>query len=159
MKFTTSISSGTDVRESATTKPQLTSLIDVMTILLVFLLKSFSVEGNLVRPSDDLSLPESRSDQRPQPALNVEITTTGINIDGAPIARITALSQHPDSLFIAPLGTHLQNLLHIQNNNAKEHDVIIQCDKRQDFKIVKKVMYTCAKSHYSNFSLLVLERE
>jgi hypothetical protein len=40
-----------------TFRPQLTSLIDVMTILLVFLIKSFSVDGNLITPSDDLILP------------------------------------------------------------------------------------------------------
>jgi len=35
-------------------KPQLTSLVDMLTILLVFLLKSFSVEGYLVSAATDL---------------------------------------------------------------------------------------------------------
>jgi biopolymer transport protein ExbD len=52
-------------RKMAIIKPQLTSLIDVMTILLVFLLKSFSVEGNLISVSTDMNLAESTSRKAP----------------------------------------------------------------------------------------------
>jgi biopolymer transport protein ExbD len=45
-------------------KPQLTSLIDVMTILLIYLLKSFSSEGEIVTVSKDLMLPESSAKKK-----------------------------------------------------------------------------------------------
>ena len=152
------LSAGTDNGSDGAIKPQLTSLIDVMTILLVFLLKSFSVEGDLVRPSEDLALPESRSIQRPKPALNVEITTSGINVDGQPVAPLSSAAD-TDSMLVPELDTWLRGLLQLTGNGDKEHEVNIQCDKTMDFKIVKKVMFTCARSHYSIFSLLVMEKE
>jgi biopolymer transport protein ExbD len=140
------------------TKPQLTSLIDVMTILLVFLLKSFSVEGTLVRPSDDLALPEANTTQRPVPALNVEITTNGINVDGRPVAGMDRIVQS-DSLMIPELYQWLTSLSQLTGTAEQDNEVIIQCDRYLDFKYVKKVMFTCSKARYSDFSLLVLEKE
>jgi biopolymer transport protein ExbD len=35
--------------------------------------------------------------------------------------------------------------------------VIIQCDSAIDFRVLKKVMYTCGKAQFSDFSLLVKE--
>lgn len=140
------------------TKPQLTSLIDVMTILLVFLLKSFSVEGDLVRPSDDLALPESNSTQRPVPALNVEITTNSINVNSHPVVSMEDIMQ-PDSLMIPALYDWLVSVSQLTGTAGKDHEVIIQCDRYLDFKYVKRVMFTCSMARYSDFSLLVLEKE
>ena len=61
-------------------RPQLTSLVDLMVILLVFLLKSFSVEGQLVTPATDLQLPTSQVREVARPALSVEVTTAGIRL-------------------------------------------------------------------------------
>lgn len=140
------------------TKPQLTSLVDVMTILLVFLLKSFSVEGDLVRPSDDLALPESNSTQRPVPALNVEITTSGINVNSQPVASMPDVVRS-DSLMIPELYKWLVSVSQVTGTAEKDNEVIIQCDRYLDFKYVKKVMFTCSRARYSDFSLLVLEKE
>lgn len=57
-----------------TVRPQLTSLVDVMTILLVFLIKSFSSEGSLVTPAADLVLPVSTSEETPRVRSSIEIT-------------------------------------------------------------------------------------
>ena len=67
-----------DEKENGSFRPQLTSLIDVMTILLVFLIKSFSVEGNLITPSADLVLPVSESKQVPTPVTTIELTKDAI---------------------------------------------------------------------------------
>ncbi len=67
-----------DDNEEAIFKPQLTSLIDVMTILLVFLIKSFSVSGNLVTPSKDLVLPTSDSKKTAKNIPSSEISKTHI---------------------------------------------------------------------------------
>ena len=35
--------------------------------------------------------------------------------------------------------------------------IIIQCDKELEFNIVKRVMYTCSKAGFTDFSVLVIE--
>ena len=55
-------------------KPQMTSLIDLMTVIIIFLLQSFSTEGQIITVSNDLNLPKSTA--RKTPELNVNIVVT-----------------------------------------------------------------------------------
>ncbi len=139
-------------------KPQLTSLIDVLTILLVFLLKSFSVEGTLVTPAEDLNLPESISNLKPVPTLNVEISTNTINVDGSPVADITAVAAS-DSLMIPGLYNSLQRIASSIGKTEEKQEVTIQCDRHLNFNVVKKVMYTCSQANYTDFAVLALQEE
>ena len=52
----------------------ITSLMDIMTIILVFLLKSYSTEEITVTPSEDLSLPNSTASLKPELAINTVVT-------------------------------------------------------------------------------------
>lgn len=139
-------------------KPQLTALIDALTILLVFLLKSFSVEGQLVTPADDLTLPESTSRERPTPTLNIEISAGTISIDGVAIAE-TAAVRRQEVLLIRDLQQHLRRTAAATGCASQRQAVTIQCDRRMDFAVVKKVMYTCSQAYEADFALLVLEED
>ncbi len=135
--------------------PQLTSLIDMMTILLVFLLKSFSAEGNLITPSSDLALPVSTSAKMPAPALMIEVTRGNILVDGHVVASMEDV-RRTKGLIVAPLYGWLQRLASAMGGEGKAREVMIQCDKDCDFRYMKRVMATCAKASFSDFSLLVL---
>ena len=67
---------------------KLTSMIDMFTILLVFLLKSYSAEGQIVTLSKDLVLPESTSEKAPKVTSVISITNEWILVDGRPIDKI-----------------------------------------------------------------------
>lgn len=133
-------------------RPQLTSLVDMMVILLVFLLKSFSVEGQLVTTASDLELPRSTAVTAAEPELSLEVTTTGINLDGARVAGFPA-SAAMDSLVIAPLFDALVDLA----MGDETQPITIQCDRRIDFAVLKRVLFTCNQAEYDNLSLLVLQ--
>jgi len=134
------------------TRPQLTSLVDMMVILLVFLLKSFSVEGQLVSASPDLELPRSTAETVAEPELSIEVTTTGINLDGARVAGFPATATM-DSLVIAPLYDALMDLAVV----TETQPITIQCDRRIDFAVLKRVLFTCNQAEYDDLSLLVLQ--
>ncbi len=141
-----------------TFRPQLTSLIDVMTILLVFLIKSFSVEGNLITPSHDLELPVSTSQKPPKAMLSLEITRSSVISEGEIIAEIDQFKNN-DSLLIP----FLHDWMLIQKSKSSDikglQEVMIQSDRNIEFNVVKRVMYTCSKAGFSEFSVLVLEEE
>ena len=59
----------------------ITSLMDIMTIILVFLLKSYSTEEITVTPSEDLSLPNSSARLKPELAVNAVVTKASITVD------------------------------------------------------------------------------
>jgi biopolymer transport protein ExbD len=139
-------------------RPQLTSLIDVMTILLVFLIKSFSVEGNLVTPSPDLELPVSTAKAPPEPRFSLTLTRDAVMGEGGVVAPIAEFEQS-DSMLIPQLNSWIQKRkAHIQDTVVAT-EVLLQCDRELPFSIVKKVMYTCSKNGYSDFSVLVIRED
>jgi biopolymer transport protein ExbD len=148
---------GTDTT-AGTFRPQLTSLIDVMTILLVFLLKSFSVEGNLVTPSPDLALPLSSSRQPASPLPSVEITRQALLVNGNHIATLESFAT-ADSLLIPPLYKWMtaEQAKRPADKERPEEAVLIESDRETQFHIVKRVMYTCSKAGYQSFSVLVIQ--
>ena len=76
-------------QQQKTAMPPLTSLVDMMTILLVFLLQSFSAEGQLVTPSKDLELAESTSKKSQKPSLMIEVTHNSVLVDGRVIGSLS----------------------------------------------------------------------
>lgn len=150
-------------------KPQLTSLIDVMTILLIYLLKSFSSEGEIITPSKDLILPESSAQKRPE--LTVVLTVNNQYILAGNINENTKIASvdkviSSDELVIPELFQWLnkrrKTTQEIEEHSTKTKftgDITIQADKRIRFRLLKKIMYTCGQQGYNNFSLAVQKRE
>jgi biopolymer transport protein ExbD len=131
--------------------PQLTSLIDVMTILLVFLMKSFSAEGNLVTPAQDLTLPLSSAQARPRTVTSVMVTDSTVLVDRHMVAIFGPSTG--DSLLVEPLYRHLTS------TKGEDDRMMIQADRDLPFERVKRVMYTCSKAGYEDFSVLVIQEE
>jgi biopolymer transport protein ExbD len=139
-------------------RPQLTSLVDIMVILLFFLIQSFSVEGNLVTPSDDLQLPVSSANKMPQPFCGVHITKNNVLVEDLIVTTTEMILKSEDLL--------LRDLLKVMiAEKAKSKDpatankLLIQADKDIPFAIIKKVMYTCSKAGFEDFKVLVIQEE
>jgi biopolymer transport protein ExbD len=142
--------------ETGTFRPQLTSLVDVMAIILVFLIKTFSTEGNIVTPSSDLELPVSTAVKQPSPRWSIEISRDFILSDGAPIAVAKSYA-NSDSMLIPSLFDWLKQKRRLRADTTSQ--VLIQCDREVPYAVVKKVMYTCSKAKFTDFSVLVIREE
>ncbi len=139
---------------SGTFRPQLTSLIDVMTILLVFLIKSFSAEGNLITPSADLTLPVSTSNEQPAPTPTVSVSNDAVLWEGETVARLDEYGAR-DSLLIPALHEAMTRFRTSLGSNSER--ILIQADRELPFESVKRVMYSCSKAGFSDFEILVME--
>jgi biopolymer transport protein ExbD len=136
-------------------RPQITSLVDVMTILLVFLIKNFSVDSDVVSPPPNVDLPLSTSQKPAAPRCAVTVTKEEI-IAGDRVVASTADVERSDSLVIEPLRAMMAALLPgcvVDENGA----VVILCDKDVNFAVVKKAMATCSKAGVVDYSILVLK--
>ena len=142
--------------ETGTFRPQLTSLVDVMAIILVFLIKTFSTEGNIITPSSDLELPVSTAVKQPTPRWSIEISRDFILSDGAPIASAKSYEKG-DSLLIPELLKWLKDKRGLRADTTSK--ALIQCDKDVPYAVVKKVMYTCSRAKFTDFSVLVIREE
>lgn len=66
----------------------LTSMIDMFTILVVFLLKSYSAEGQIITISDALTLPKASVEQKVEMKLEIQVNNEAIVVDGDPIVAV-----------------------------------------------------------------------
>ncbi len=136
----------------------LTSMMDMMTIILLFLLKTYSTTGAILTPSEDLKLPYSASQENPRKELSVSITRQAILVGNDLIIELKDLNFNEN--LIPQLFARLSELA----REAKEdevkfgkpftHEVIIQADENTPFNVLVKVLYTCGQSEFNKLRLL-----
>jgi biopolymer transport protein ExbD len=148
---------------SVHTPLRLTSMMDILTVLLLFLLKSFVVEGEVINPVPGVELPESSSDTTPSASLVVAIFDDSIMMDGEVVASVSSAVATND-LLIESLAARLTDARQTVENIARRRGstetflgkVAIQGDRDIDFAILQRVMYTCNQAGYENLSLAVI---
>jgi biopolymer transport protein ExbD len=145
-------------------KLNLTAMVDVFVVLLIFLLKSYSAEGNILTFNKDLQLPVSTSNLPPQLTLTVTVTQEGIYVEDKKVESIKAVQEAQD-LLIQPLAQELtyqvQRAQFIAGFNPTvkfEGKVTILGDRGLPFSILEKVMYTCSASDFNEISLAVFQK-
>jgi biopolymer transport protein ExbD len=148
-------------RRDLTFTLRLTSMIDVFTILLVFLLKSYSAEGQIMTPINDLTLPISSATKTPETSSIIVVTPELILVDG------TALTTVQD--VINSEGLRIENLFldlsakrrmseatsNLSDKMKFKGEITIQGDANIPFEVLKKVMFTCGRVGYNNILLAV----
>ena len=141
----------------------LTSMMDMFTIILVFLLKTFSTEGQLIQPSDNLTLPSSTVENPPEIALDVTVSQEWIMVNNEPVIDISSV-ENQQGIIIAPLRTVLLQYANEAKRMEEMHGIkfsgkaTIQGDKNLPFRTILKVMATCGRSDYPNMRLVVYQK-
>lgn len=161
-----SLPQGSSRTKRGTFALRLTSMIDMFTILLVFLLKSYSAEGQIMTVAQDLKLPESTSQQKPGVMSVVAVTKEWLLVDGRPIERLEAIMES-DKMLINSLREELQRLRSMSEGIGElstqmqgfRGNIAIQGDKDITFDLLKRIMLTCGQVGYNNMHLAVLEKE
>ncbi|HON09508.1 MAG TPA: biopolymer transporter ExbD [Chitinispirillaceae bacterium] len=145
-------------------KPQLTSLVDVMTILLIYLLQSFSSEGEIVTISKELDLPESSAQKKPELRVTLIVNNKYILAEDQKVADVSEVLES-DELIIPGLYNWLGNrkvatekIGQYSSKTKFKGEITIQGDKKIRFRLLKKIMYTCGQQEFNNFSLAVRKR-
>lgn len=137
------------------------SMMDMMTIILLFLLKSFSTEGALVTPSEELRLPTSIQGEKPKKEINVSVAKEVILVNDVVIASLDEIPK--DQMMISPLALKLaeyaqkERELEIEVGKEFTHEIIIQGDEKMPFELLFKVMFTCSKSDFYKMRLLTIK--
>ena len=143
----------------------LTSLMDILTCLLFFVLKSFVAGGESTVPPPGLTLPSSTADNAQTTSLVVAVEKDAIYVSGERIASVYEVLSDAD-LVIAPLAARAEaarsqmNALAAQRGvaPAKSHLVTIQGDSDIEFRVLRKVMYTLDRSGFPDIALAVLKK-
>ncbi len=143
------------------TKMNLTSLMDVFTILVFFLLvNSGSVE--VMEAPKDMTLPESVVEAKPRETVVIFVSQEEVLVQGKPVALVSDILES-GSVTVAPIRDRLaelkQNVLGPSTLAvAGSQEVTILADKAVPFSVIKKVMSACTGEGYENVSLAVIQK-
>ncbi len=149
---------------------QITSMVDMMTVLLVFLLNQQSSSSVQLTSTEGLVLPTSVTANDPVEALKVVVTTAGVFVNEKKVADITdgkltaASFDAADKMFISSLFGELdkeaENSRKIASvNETVQFDgkMILQADSRLSYDVLKKVLYTATSAGYANIKMATVQ--
>ena len=143
----------------------LVSLIDVFTILIFFLLSSASGVETLVSPKA-VKLPLSVAEKAPKDTVVLVVSGDEILADGRRIAMVADVLASPQDL-IPALKAELELLATrtaVRAENKAQIDkqgqaVTIMADKDIPYRLLRKVMVTCASANFVDVAFAVRRKD
>jgi biopolymer transport protein ExbD len=147
----------------------ITAMMDMMTIILVFLIKSYSASSITVTASEDVRPPLSTTKIIPKDTIAVTVTPKGILVGDKRKVELGPNMQlkkgDTQGKLILPLDAALQaevkKLKYIaeRNSNAPfNHEVSIIGDKRIPYDLLSAVLYTAGQNELENFRFVVIQK-
>jgi biopolymer transport protein ExbD len=139
----------------------LTSLMDVFTILVFFLLVN-SANTEILETPKQIKLPDSVVEEKPRETVVIFVSPEQVTVQGEVVALMREIRDSRDS-DIAPIGDKLAELggrvIGVKTQAVAESlEVTILADKTVPFSVVKRVMSTCTGRGYERISLAVLQK-
>ncbi|WP_407443616.1 ExbD/TolR family protein [Fibrobacter sp.] len=144
----------------------LTSMMDMMTIILVFMIKNLDAEGQLLTQAENLILPISTSKIQPKTvSLTVVVDANYVIADNEQVVPTADVLAQED-LLVAKLDEILKDRRAIEQEHAlkmglpadEAGNIIVQIDKNIPYDAMYKVMATCGFSGYTNIAFAVMEK-
>jgi biopolymer transport protein ExbD len=138
----------------------LVALIDIFTILIFFLLSS-ATGVELLNSPKAVALPESTADKAPRETVVVVVSGEDILVEGRKVATVSEVMAAEGDV-IAPLKAELElqagRKLIRAENAVQGKAVTIMGDKDIPYRLLRKVMLTCARADYADVAFAVRQQ-
>ncbi len=164
---------------------QLTSMMDILVIILVFLLKSYSTSTNSFTTIQGIKLPYSKSKDIPKDSLHLIVTPSGITFEGKTVVSFVTAPGEPSQYAFAAEDLaegnqkiwKLFDALTKARQTAEENHkrlplrdsagnpipfdgvLAIQADQKVMYDTIRKIMYTAGLAQFRTFRFLALRQE
>ena len=142
-------------------KINLTSLMDVFTILVFFLLVNSATTEVLETPKQ-ITLPASVVEDKPRETVVIFISPDEVTVQGESVVLVSEILE-ATGRDIAPIGERLdevsESIIGLRTQIvAESQEVTILADRSVPFNVIKKVMSTCTSRGFERISLAVLQK-
>jgi biopolymer transport protein ExbD len=145
------------------------AMMDMMTIILVFLLKSYSASSVSVTASEDVRPPISTTRATPKDTVAVTVTPKGILVGDKKVVELqnSAIPQRfLDGRRVIPLDQALKKevdkLKYIAARNPEapfNHELSVIGDRKIPYDLLLTVLYTAGQNELENYRFVVIQRE
>ncbi len=157
-------------REDKTEDININSLMDILTIMLVFLLKSYATDPINITPGPDLDIPKSTSMLKPAATVMVTVSKSAIIVDNQPVlvikdGKVEAAQKRggEDGYFIIPLNKVLVDAAEKKRRLASVNPTVkfegictLVMDKDTPYRLLTEVMYTAGQAEFSKFKFATI---
>lgn len=139
----------------------LTSLMDVFTILVFFLLVNSSASEVLEAPKQ-ITLPDSVVETKPYETAVIMVSDESVLVQGQVVIATSELLDSKRMAFVEisdRLKSLKENVIGISTKTlAESNKVTILADQTIPFKVLLKVMSSCTLAGYEQISLAVVQK-
>ncbi len=147
----------------------ITAMMDMMTIILVFLLKSYSASSVAMTSSEDVRPPISTTRATPKDTVAVTITPRHVLVGDKTVVNLAG-GQVPANVMqgrlIVPLDQALKKevakLKFIAERNPAapfSHELSVVGDRKIPYDVLLTVLYTAGQNELENYRFVVLQKE
>ena len=156
----------------------ITAMLDIMTIILVFLLKSLGESSAAIPQSDDLRLPTSvvRTQQH-QEGVVVTVSKTQILVSDNKVVTLpgresmaqTGVGANnkrngPNDLYVVPLGNALHDarqtdrlIREAKGLDSRGSEAVIIADGTTPYRLLIEVLYTLGQNEFNKYHMMVMQ--
>lgn len=142
-------------------KMNLTSLMDVFTILVFFLLVN-SGSSEVLEAPKDVTLPSSIVEAKPKETVIITVSTEQVVIQGEAVVSINDVLNAKSDLIPGisnTLSTLSNNVIGISTKTiTQSKEVTILSDKSVPFRVLKKIMSSCTHAGFEKISMAVIQK-
>ncbi len=160
-----------DRRGPSAFKIQITSMVDMFVILLVFLLKSYSTSPVNITPKEGLRIPESTATTDPVDVVKLVVSQEGIFVEDKKVmdlekgmVPVGAMDKN-DPSFLRPVfealderAKHAKEISKVNDSFEFDGKALMQADRDLSYEILQKVMYTSMMAGYADVKLAVAQK-
>lgn len=146
----------------------ITSLTDIMTCIVVFLIMNYQCSELTIMPPSGLQLPSSISQEHPKAAVMIAYSPNVITVDGEKVAELNQgnpANTDRDGLIIRPLLEALKKTAETAQRNEKyggakfEAKMIFQGYNDLPFEFLNSVLYTATLAGYFDFQFVTIHTD
>lgn len=141
----------------------LTAMMDVLTILLVYLIKVYAEAPDNVPLNDDLRVPTSSAPANMVPSVSVMITKSAILVDQKAVLVVKVgqiVTEDPSKKYL-PLARALEkrkeiiDAIHDGGGPPFDGNLMIIADEDTPYDLISSVLYQAGRAEYTNYRLIV----
>ena len=153
-------------RETGMMSLQITSMADIFTILLVFLLKGVASDAIQITPANATTLPAGiHSQSIAETSLQIEITKSDLLVEKEKIISLNDLEKQIQKDEIIPILTQRlekererHKFISQKNESVKiSNQVIVLADQNAPFSMIKPILKTLAAQGYSEVKFAAIK--
>jgi biopolymer transport protein ExbD len=151
-----------------------TSFVDILTAVTMFLVVSFGISEGVMKPLSDIVLPESTASLPVPQGLKLSVSHTGLRLDNQLVMPLQAgqiaSSEIDDARRIIPLYAALQReklqlltgmrtQLELDEHSRARETLYIEATRGLSYGLIDRVLRTAAAAGFTTFRLAVNRRD